>query len=64
MISMSMNKEMGKHETSFVTITKDEYESMRRTIEVLSDKELMGQIRESKDAKSRPWKDVKKDLRL
>lgn len=59
-----MLKEKGRHETIYVTISKDEYESMKRTIEVLSDKELMEQIRESRTAKSRPWKEVKKELDL
>ncbi|MBI4174602.1 MAG: hypothetical protein HY517_03070 [Candidatus Aenigmarchaeota archaeon] len=57
-------KEMGRHETSFITISKDEYDSMKNTIEILSDREMMEQIRESKTAKSRPWKDVKRDLKL
>jgi len=61
---MPILKENGKHETTYVTIGKDEYDSMKRTINVLSDKELMKQLRESKTAKSRPWKDVKKDLGL
>lgn len=54
----------GKHQTEWMTISTDEYQSMKNTIEVLSDKELMEQVRESKDAKSKPWKDVKKDLKL
>jgi PHD/YefM family antitoxin component YafN of YafNO toxin-antitoxin module len=53
-----------RHETRYVTISADEYESMKRTIEVLSDKELMEQIRASRTAKARPWKKVKKDLKL
>ncbi len=61
---MPILKENGKHETTFVTIGKDEYESMKRTIEVLSDKELMKQLRSSNNAKSRPWKDVKKELNI
>jgi len=28
----------GKHETEWVTISKDEYDSMNRTIDVLTDK--------------------------
>ncbi|RMF91234.1 MAG: hypothetical protein D6733_01785 [Methanobacteriota archaeon] len=38
----------GKHETEWVTISLDEYKSMKRTIDVLSDKELMKQIEEGK----------------
>ncbi len=39
----------GKHDAKWITISTDEYESMKRTIEVLSDKELMVQIREGKN---------------
>lgn len=38
----------GRHETGWVTISTDEYESMARTIAVLSDKDLMEQIEEGK----------------
>ena len=41
-------KAHGTHETGWVTISTDEYESMIRTIEVLSDKDLMEQIEEGK----------------
>ena len=61
---MTVLREMGEHETSYIVISKDEYESMKRTIDVLSDKELMEQVRESKNAKSRSWKDVKKELKI
>lgn len=53
-----------EHKAKWVTISEDEYESMKRTIEVLSDKDIMTQLKESKNAKSRPWKDVKKELGL
>jgi len=42
------HKAHGRHETGWVTISTDEYESMARTIEVLSDKDLMEQIEEGK----------------
>ena len=45
---MPIIRESPKHETSFVTISKDEFESMQATIEVLSDEDLMRQIRESR----------------
>ena len=61
---MPVLQEIGKHTTSYVTISKDEYDSMKRTLDILSDKELMEQLRESKNAKSRPWKQVKKELCL
>ncbi|MBI2583292.1 MAG: hypothetical protein HYW25_01370 [Candidatus Aenigmarchaeota archaeon] len=61
---MSVLMEKGRHETSYVVISKDEYESMQRTIEILGDKELMEQIKESKTSKGRPWKEVRKELGL
>ncbi len=57
--------ESPKHATTFVTISRDEYESMKNTIEVLSDKELMEQIRKSMKAVSegrfRKWSDIAKE---
>lgn len=38
-----------EHKTAYVTISLDEYESMKSTIEVLSDPELMEQLRKSKE---------------
>ncbi|MEE8402035.1 MAG: hypothetical protein V3R86_07780 [Candidatus Hydrothermarchaeaceae archaeon] len=38
----------GKHQTEWITISVDEYESMKRTIDVLSDKDLMKQVKEGK----------------
>lgn len=54
----------GKHETEWVTISKDEYDSMNRTIEVLSDKNLMAQLKKSKakNVKSRDFEEVAKEL--
>ncbi|MCK4730583.1 MAG: hypothetical protein KAT28_04640 [Candidatus Aenigmarchaeota archaeon] len=40
----------GKHEASWITISTDEYDSMKATIEVLSDPDLMRQIKESEIA--------------
>ncbi len=39
----------GEHRARWVTISSDEYESMKSTIEVLSDNELLKQIRESRE---------------
>lgn len=61
---MTVLKESGRHETTYVTISKDEYDSMKTTIDVLSDRELMEQLKESKSAKIRLWKEVKKELNL
>ncbi len=59
-------KEIGKHETSYVIISKDEYDSMQATIEVLSDNELLEQICKSKEdikkAKTKKWDEFSKEL--
>jgi len=54
----------GKHSTEWITISADEYESMRRTIDVLSDSDLMQQIEEGKKNRSkiRDFEEVAKDL--
>jgi hypothetical protein len=61
-----MNKVLvhGKHETEWVTLSRDEYESMNKTIEILSDKDLMGQIKKGKqkNVKSRDFEEVAKEL--
>jgi len=58
----------GEHKTKWVTISLDEYESMQRTIEVLSDKELMEQLKESeedvKHGRVQPYKEARKELGL
>ena len=38
-----------EHTTRYVTITEDEYESLQRTIEVITDSELMDQLKKSKE---------------
>ena len=54
-----------KHGTIYVTISKDEYESMKSTIEILEDKELMEMISKSKkdikEGKTIPFKDYLKE---
>jgi len=52
------------HETKWITISTDEYESMKRTIDVLSDKELMVQVREAgyKDTTSRDFEPLADEL--
>lgn len=54
----------GKHETEWVTISKDEYDSMNRTIDVLSEKELMAQLKKSnvKNVRSRDFENVANEL--
>ncbi|NQE54917.1 hypothetical protein C5S29_15155 [ANME-1 cluster archaeon GoMg3.2] len=39
----------GDHKARWITISSDEYESMKSTLEVLSDQELMEQIKESRE---------------
>jgi len=64
--SVYMNKVLvhGRHETEWVTISKDEYDSMNRTIEVLADKDLMVQIKKgkAKNVKSRDFEEVAQEL--
>jgi len=42
-------KSIGEHKAQWVTISSDEYESMKSTLEILSDSELMQQIEESRE---------------
>ena len=42
-------KSFGEHKARWVTISSDEYESMKSTLEILSDPELMQQIEESRE---------------
>ena len=55
----------GEHKTHWVTISEDEYDSMKRTIEVLSDTELMKHLRKSmediKAGRTVPLKEILKD---
>jgi PHD/YefM family antitoxin component YafN of YafNO toxin-antitoxin module len=39
----------GEHKAHWITISSDEYESMKSTLEVLSDSELIEQIKESRE---------------
>ena len=56
----------GKHSAEWITISTDEYESMQRTIEVLSDKDLMEQIKEGKKktAKTRDFEELSRELEI
>ncbi len=55
---------MGKHQTGWITISTDEYESMKETIEVLSDTDIMEQLEEGKKEgnKVRDFEDLAKEL--
>lgn len=54
-----------EHTTRYVTITEDEYDSLLRTIEVLKDKELMTQLKKSKqdikEGRVSDWDDFMKE---
>ena len=61
---MSAHAVRGKHQAEWITISTDEYDSMKRTIDVLSDKELMTQSREGncKETPSRKFETLVKEL--
>jgi hypothetical protein len=54
----------GSHTSEWITISTDEYEAMQRTIEVLSDPDLMTQIGEGnkKGAPTRDFEDLAGEL--
>lgn len=52
----------GKHQTGWITISTDEYESMKETIEVLSDIDIMKQLEDGKKAKVRDFEELAKEL--
>jgi PHD/YefM family antitoxin component YafN of YafNO toxin-antitoxin module len=64
---MSELKMEGRHESMWVTISTDEYESMKATIETLSDPEIMEQIRKSeadiKAGKTKKWDNFVKEIK-
>jgi PHD/YefM family antitoxin component YafN of YafNO toxin-antitoxin module len=64
MIKMAEAVKHGMHQTEWITISIDEYESMQRTIKVLSDRDLMNQIEEGKrdDVKIRDFEELAKEL--
>lgn len=49
-----------------ILLSIDEYESLRETLEIMSDKKLMKELKEAeeeiKQGKGIPWEQVKKDL--
>lgn len=53
-------KSSGEHKARWVTISSDEYESMKSTLEIMSDPELMQQIEESReDFKAGRYKELR-----
>jgi PHD/YefM family antitoxin component YafN of YafNO toxin-antitoxin module len=53
----------GKHQAGWITISTDEYDSMKNTIDVLSDVEIMDQLEEGKKkgTKVRDFEEVAKE---
>jgi PHD/YefM family antitoxin component YafN of YafNO toxin-antitoxin module len=62
--NMTRSLRTGKHQTEWITISVDEYKSMCRTIEVLSDPDLMQQIEEGKKkgTKVQDFEEVAREL--
>lgn len=54
----------GKHQSGWITISTDEYESMKETIEVLSDIDIMKQLDEGQksSAKVRDFEKLAEEL--
>ncbi|VVB56411.1 Uncharacterised protein [uncultured archaeon] len=54
----------GKHQSGWITISTDEYESMKETIEVLSDMDIMKQLEEGKkdSTKVRNFEELAEEL--
>ncbi|MDO9097728.1 MAG: hypothetical protein Q7U60_06370 [Candidatus Methanoperedens sp.] len=55
---------IGKHQAGWITISTDEYESMKDTIDVLSDVDIMEQLEEGKKkgTKVRDFEELAKEL--
>jgi len=53
-----------KHQSGWITISTDEYESMKETIEVLSDIEIIKQLEEGKKdrTKARDFEELAEEL--
>lgn len=54
----------GRHKTCWITISTDEYESMKGTIEVISDIDIMKQLEEGKKkgTQVRDFEELAKEL--
>ncbi len=61
---MANTKITGKHQAGWITIPIDEYESMKETIEVSSDADIMNQLEDGKkkDILVRDFEDLAKEL--
>ena len=67
MIDVAIVAETPEHKTTYVTISKDEYES-KATLEVLQDEDLMRQLKESEEAirkgKVKKWRDFVRERKI
>ncbi|MFB6089374.1 MAG: hypothetical protein ABEK36_06350 [Candidatus Aenigmatarchaeota archaeon] len=61
---IGMDIEIIHKNEDYVLFPKKKFDSIMATIEVMKDKDLMKQIKESKKAKSRPFKDLVRELDL
>jgi hypothetical protein len=54
----------GKHKTEWITIPLEEFDALNRTIAVLSEENIMNQIRmgQQKNGKSKDFEEVAKEL--
>ncbi|MCZ7400123.1 MAG: hypothetical protein O8C62_10710 [Candidatus Methanoperedens sp.] len=61
---MAIAATTGKHQAGWITISTDEYESMKDTIDVLSDVDIMEQLEEGKKTgtKVRDFEELAKEL--
>jgi PHD/YefM family antitoxin component YafN of YafNO toxin-antitoxin module len=61
---MSTASVTGKHQSGWITISTDEYESMKETIEILSDIDIMKQLEEGKkdSTKARNFEELAEEL--
>ena len=56
---------IGKHQSGWITVSTDEYESMKETIEVLSDIDIIKQLEEGKkdSTKVRDFEELAEELK-
>ena len=65
---MAIVAETPEHKTTYVMISRDEYESMKATLEVLQDEDLMRQLKESeraiREGRVRKWRNFAKERKI
>lgn len=61
---MATGSVTGEHQSGWITISTDEYESMKETIEVLSDIDIIKQLEEGKkdSTKVRDFEELAEEL--